>query len=105
MIKSSYFRRFGACVTVLTALGLASCKSDSKSSTPTVAQTIFVVSEDNPQSKLLTEIYAQSLEKGGFRVSRVDPVTDLAAGYALLKSGAADLFVSHTAELLHYLAA
>jgi len=70
MITSSYFRRFGACLAVLTGLGLASCTSDSKDSTPTVAQTIFVVAEDNTQSKLLTEIYAQSLEKGGFRVSR-----------------------------------
>ena len=105
MITSSYFRRCGACLAVLTGLGLASCTSDSKDSTPTVAQTVFVVSEDNPQSKLLTEIYAQSLEKGGFRVSRRDPVADLAAGYALLKAGTADLFVTHTGELLQYLAA
>ena len=105
MINSSYFRRFGACLAVLTGLGLASCTSDSKSSTPTVAQTVFVVAEDNAQSKLLTEIYAQSLEKGGFRVSRRDPVADLAAGYALLKAGTADLFIAHTGELLTYLAA
>ena len=105
MITSSYFRRFGACLAVLTGLGLASCTSDSKDSTPTVAQTIFVVAEDNTQSRLLTEIYAQSLEKGGFRVSRRDPVKDLAAGYALLKAGTVDFFIAHTGELLDYLAA
>ena len=105
MINSSYFRRFGACLAVLTGLGLASCTSDSKSSTPTVAQTVFVLSENTPESKLLTEIYSQSLEKGGFRVSRRDPVADFAAGYAALKAGSTDFFISHTGELLTYLAA
>jgi len=105
MTTSSYFRRFGACLAVLTGLGLASCTSDSDDSEPTVAQTIFVVSDGTPQSELLTEIYAQSLEKGGFRVSRRDPVADLDAGYALLKAGTVDLFVAHTGELLDYLAA
>jgi glycine betaine/choline ABC-type transport system substrate-binding protein len=104
MINSSYFRRFGACAIVLTALGLASCSSDGKKSAPVVAQTIVVVPENNTESRLLTEIYAQSLEKGGFRVARKDPVADLAAGYAALKSGAADLFITHTGELLTYLA-
>lgn len=105
MINSSYFTRIGACVTVLTALGLASCKSSSSTSTSSVAQTVTVVSENDNQSKLLTEIYAQSLEKGGFRVARRDPVADLAAGYAALKSGVANLFITHTGDLLRYLAA
>jgi glycine betaine/choline ABC-type transport system substrate-binding protein len=105
MINSSYFTRIGACVTVLTALGLASCKSSSSTSTSSVAQTLTVVSENDNQSKLLTEIYAQSLEKGGFRVARRDPVADLAAGYAALKSGVANLFITHTGDLLRYLAA
>lgn len=105
MINSSYFTRIGACVTVLTALGLASCKSSSSTSTSSVAQTVTVVSENDNQSKLLTEIYAQSLEKGGFRVARRDPVADLAAGYATLKSGVANLFITHTGDLLRYLAA
>lgn len=105
MINSSYFTRIGACVTVLTALGLASCKSSSSTSTSSVAQTVTVVSENDNQSKLLTEIYAQSLEKGGFRVARRDPVADLAAGYAALKSGVANLFITHTGDLLRYLVA
>ncbi len=105
MINTSYFTRIGACVTVLTALGLASCKSSSSTSTSSVAQTVTVISENDNQSKLLTEIYAQSLEKGGFRVARRDPVADLAAGYAALKAGVADLFITHTGDLLRYLAA
>lgn len=103
MINNSYFRRVSACAIVLTALGLASCSSDSASSLDTsVAQTVTVVAENTPQSHLLSEIYGQALEKAGFRVARRDDVADLAAGYAALKSGAADLFITHTAELLDY---
>lgn len=106
MTTSSYTRRIGACMTVLTAVGLAACKSNSDGSAPAVvAQTIVVVGEDNPQSQVLTEIYAQALEHGGFRVARRDNVADLAAGYASLKNGAADLFVTHTGELLAYTSA
>jgi glycine betaine/choline ABC-type transport system substrate-binding protein len=103
MSNSSYIRRVGICVTILTALGLASCKSDSSGGTEdAVAQTVVVVGVNTPQSHILSEIYAQALEKAGFRVARRDDVADLAAGYAALKSGAADLFVTHTAELLAY---
>ena len=106
MFNSSYIRRVGACATLLAALGLASCKSNSSStSKSTVAQTVTVVGENTPQSHLLSEIYGQALEKAGFRVARRDDVADVAAGYAALKSGAADLFITHTAELLAYTSA
>jgi glycine betaine/choline ABC-type transport system substrate-binding protein len=103
MFNSSYIRRVGACATLLAALGLASCKSDSNSTSNTsIAQTITVIAENTPQSHLLSEIYGQALEKAGFRVARRDDVADLPAGYAALKNGAADLFITHTAELLAY---
>ena len=103
MFNNSYIRRVGACAALLAALGLASCKSDSKStSNSSVAQTITVVAENTPQSHLLSEIYAQALEKAGFRVARRDDVAGLAGGYAALKNGAADLFITHTGELLKY---
>ena len=103
MFNSSYIRRVGACAALLAALGLASCKSDSSSTSDTsVAQTITVVAENSPQGHLLSEIYGQALEKAGFRVARRDDVADLAGGYAALKNGAADLFITHTAELLAY---
>lgn len=106
MSNSRYIRRVGASLTVLTALGLAACKSDSTSgSKDTVAQTVVVVGINTPESHVLTEVYAQALEKAGFRVARRDDVADIAAGYNAVKSGAADLFVTHTAELLAYTSA
>lgn len=106
MSNSRYIRRVGVSLTVLTALGLAACKSDSSSgSKSTVAQTVVVVGMDTAESHVLSEIYSQALEKAGFRVARRDDVADLAAGYNALKSGAADLFITHTAELLAYTSA
>ncbi len=106
MFHNSYIRRVGVCATLLAALGLASCKSDSSSTSNTsIAQTITVIAENTPQSHLLSEIYGQALEKAGFRVARRDDVADLASGYAALKNGAADVFITHTAELLAYTSA
>ena len=106
MFQNSYIRRVGVCATLLAALGLASCKSDSSSTSDTsIAQTVTVIAENTPQSHLLSEIYGQALEKAGFRVARRDDVADLASGYAALKNGAADVFITHTAELLAYTSA
>ncbi|MCU1392602.1 MAG: putative secreted substrate-binding protein [Ilumatobacteraceae bacterium] len=103
MSNTRYIRRVGVSLTILTGLGLASCKSDSSSTSDTaVAQTVEVVGVNTPESHVLTEIYAQALEHAGFRVARRDDVADLAAGYAALKSGAADLFITHTGDLLSY---
>lgn len=106
MTNNSYVRRGGACIVGVLLLGLAACKSTATSSNATVvAQTVTVVGLNTDESLLLSDIYSAALQKSGFRVARRDPVADLAAGYAALNSGAADLFVTSTGQLLAYLAA
>lgn len=106
MTNNSYVRRGGACIVGVLLLGLAACKSTATSSNATVvAQTVTVVGLNTEESLLLSDIYSAALQKSGFRVARRDPVADLAAGYAALNSGAADLFVTSTGQLLAYLAA
>ena len=106
MTNNSYMRRGGACIVGVLLLGLAACKSTATSSNVTVvAQTVTVVGLNTDESLLLSDIYSAALQKSGFRVARRDPVADLAAGYAALNSGAADLFVTSTGQLLAYLAA
>lgn len=106
MIKIDGRRRFGACVAVFATLGLGACgQSDGKPVGEPTAQTVTVVGLPSAQSKVLTDIYARALENKGFRVARRAAVADLAAGYAALQSGAADLFITHTGELLTFLAA
>jgi len=104
MTYSSLGRRLGACAAILSTLALAACKSDSSSPTASApSQTVTVVGVDTTESRVVTEIYAQALEKAGFRVARRNAVADLAAGYGALTGGAADLFVTHTDDLLTYL--
>ena len=106
MTNNSYMRRGGACIVGVLLLGLAACKSTATSSNVTVvAQTVTIVGLNTDESLLLSDIYSAALQKSGFRVARRDPVADLAAGYAALNSGAADLFVTSTGQLLAYLAA
>ncbi len=105
MITNSFGRRVGACIVAIGALALAACSSSSSTSGSVAApSSVLVVGLDNDQSRLLTEIYAQALEKAGFRVGRKDPVADLPAGYAALNTGQADLFVTTTGKLLAYTA-
>lgn len=105
MITNSFGRRVGACIVAIGALALAACSSSSSTSNSAAApSSVLVVGLDNDQSRLLTEIYAQALEKAGFRVGRKDPVADLPAAYAALKAGQADLFVTTTGKLLAYTA-
>jgi glycine betaine/choline ABC-type transport system substrate-binding protein len=105
MINSNYLSRIAACAVVLSALGLAACKSDSDGSDEVVAQTVTVIGLNTDESKLLTELYAEALEQSGLRVARRAAVADLAAGYSAVQGGAADLFVSYTGELLEFVAA
>lgn len=105
MLNFSFGRRIGASFVVLGALGFAACKSDSKETVAPAAQTVVIIGTDSTESKVLADIYTRALEAGGFRVARRSAVADLAGGYAALKSGAADMFVTHTGELLTYLAA
>jgi osmoprotectant transport system substrate-binding protein len=103
MTNSSFRRRLSASAVILSALGMAACKSDSNGSEAIATQTVTVVGLDNTESRVLTEIYAQGLENSGFRVARRNPVADLPAAYSALKDGAADLFVTHTNDLLTHL--
>lgn len=101
---NSYARRLVAGTVVMSALGFAACSSDSKDEVAPVNQTVTVIGTSSPASQLLTELYAESLERGGYRVARRAPVADLAAGYAALNGGVADLFVTYTGELVEFLA-
>ena len=106
MATNSFGRRVGVCVIALGAAALAACSSSSDAvPKPAPLEAVVVVGFDGDQSQLLTEIYAQALEQSGYRVGRKDPVTDLAAGYAALVNGEADLFVTYTGQLLAYTAA
>ena len=102
MISSRIGRYVGASLLTVGSLATSACASSGASTgdTTVLSVTLTVVGLDNNQSRLLTEMYAQALEKGGFRVGRKDPVADLAAGYVSLKNGQADLFVTYTGDLL-----
>ncbi|MEO6126045.1 MAG: glycine betaine ABC transporter substrate-binding protein [Ilumatobacteraceae bacterium] len=103
MFNSSY-GRIGACGLVIAALGIAACKSDAKTEQAPLAQTVTIIGLDTSESKVLVDVYARALEGAGFRVARRGEVADLATEYTALKSGAADLMIGHTGELLAYLA-
>ncbi len=105
MFKVSFGGRIGACCVVLATLGAAACSSDSTTIEIPPAQTVTIIGTGSTESKILSDIYANALRAGGFRVARRGAVADLSGGYAALKSGAADLFVTHTGELLTFLAA
>jgi osmoprotectant transport system substrate-binding protein len=83
---------------------LAACGSDSSSSNDTVAvkPRIVVSSTTDAESKLLEEIYAQSLEKAGFRVARKQAFDSQAALLAAVESGSVQLAAATTHELYTY---
>jgi len=101
MTTTHFGARVGAAMFILGALGASACGSSGSSPTTDAAiETVVVVGFDNDQSRVLTEVYAQALEKAGIRVGRKDPVADLAEGYAAIKSGQADLLITYTGDLL-----
>lgn len=85
------------------ALVLAACGGDDDSSvTSTVPPRprIVIGFGDQRESRLITEIYAQSLEQAGFRVARKDTVLDRAGALAALKSGEIQFYVDYSNSLL-----
>jgi osmoprotectant transport system substrate-binding protein len=85
------------------ALVLAACGGDDDSSaTPTVPPRprIVIGFGDRRESRLVTEIYAQTLEQAGFRVARKDTVLDRAGALAALKSGEIQFYVDYSNSLL-----
>ena len=94
-------RRVSAALLILCSMGVSACgSSGSAPTTDATVETVVVVGFDNDQSRVLTEVYAQALEKAGIRVGRKDPVADLAEGYAAINSGQADILITYTGDLL-----
>jgi glycine betaine/choline ABC-type transport system substrate-binding protein len=101
MITTHLGRRISAALLILGSLGISACgSSGSAPTTDATVETVVVVGFDNDQSRVLTEVYAQALEKAGIRVGRKDPVADLAEGYAAINSGQADILITYTGDLL-----
>lgn len=101
MTTTHLSRRVSAALLILGSLGISACgSSGSAPTTDASIDTVVVVGFDNDQSRVLTEIYAQALEKAGIRVGRKDPVANLADGYATIKSGQADILITFTGDLL-----
>ena len=95
------------------ALALGACGSDSDSTSDSSSATTAVpgastsftvtVSSGNfPESQLLAEIYAQSLEQAGIRVARKDSIGAREAYYAAIKAGEVSLIPEYTNSLLSY---
>jgi osmoprotectant transport system substrate-binding protein len=90
------------------AVVFGACGDDDSSSgaiVPVVGATINVVATEQPESRLLAEIYAQGLENAGFRVGRKDPVADRAAAYQKLVDDSAQFTPEFTSSLLSFLSA
>ena len=76
-------------IPVVAALLFGACGSDESSSADTgvtIPKITLGVTTD-PESRLLGELYAQSLEGAGYRVSRKTPYADEAALYAAVAAG------------------
>lgn len=89
------------------AVVFGACGDDGASdvSVPVVDATINVVATEQPESRLLAEIYAQGLENAGFRIGRKDPVADRAAAYQKLVDDSAQFTPEFTSSLLSFLSA
>jgi len=90
------------------AVVFGACGDDDGSSeaiVPVVGATINVVATEQPESRLLAEIYAQGLENAGFRIGRKDPVADRAAAYQKLVDDSAQFTPEFTSSLLSFLSA
>ena len=99
LVKS---RRLLIALPVLSGLALVACGGGDSSPTTTVLAkpTIEVGYSDHPESRLITEIYAQALESAGFRVARKDTVLNREAGLAALKSNEIQLYIDYSNDLL-----
>ncbi len=90
------------------AVVFGACGGDDSSTDASVAvvdATINVIATEQPESRLLAEIYAQGLENAGFRIGRKDPVADRAAAYQRLVDDSAQFTPEFTSSLLSFLAA
>jgi osmoprotectant transport system substrate-binding protein len=86
------------------ALVLTACGDDGSSdaTTPGAAPSITISSADFPESQLLSEIYGQALENGGYRVARKDPIGSRELYYKAIAAGEVDLVPEYTNSLLSF---
>lgn len=102
---SSPHRRTLAVLALLVALASAACGSSNPLGGGAVSgdlKSIIVGSGDFPESKILAEIYAQSLEANGFNVSRQLGIGSRETYIPALKDHSIDLVPEYTGNLLLY---
>ena len=91
-----------AALPVVGALVFSACGSDSSSSADTgvAIPRITLGMTTDPESRLVAELYAQTLEGAGFRVARKTAYADDAALYAAVLAGDVQLAAQRTNSLL-----
>ncbi len=88
---------------LVAALALGACGSDDKSDATTPStQKIVIGQADFPESQLIAQIYAQSLENSGFRVSLKDPLGSRELYYKAIQANEIQLVPEYTNSLLSY---
>jgi osmoprotectant transport system substrate-binding protein len=94
-----------AALPIACALVFSACGSDAATSTDTAVPIpkITVGMTIEPESKLVAELYAQTLEGAGYRVARKSPYSDEAALYAAVLAGDVQLAPQLTNSLLRTL--
>lgn len=86
-------------------LAFAACGSDEKAASTTSAAAAAVVtvgSADFPESQLLSEIYAQTLQANNVRVARKDPIGSRELYYQAIVNNEIQLVPEYTNSLLSY---
>jgi osmoprotectant transport system substrate-binding protein len=87
----------------LSALALvAACGGgdEATSSTPFVPKKVTIAYSSDPQSMLLTEIYAKALENSGTRIARKQTKLDRNAALKALEAGEIQLYIDYSSGLL-----
>jgi len=91
-------------LTLVGALGIAACgdDDDEPAATAPEAQVVTVGSANFPESQLIAAIWAQSLEDGGVRVARKDPIGSRELYYQAIGADEIDLVPEYTNSLLSF---
>ncbi len=87
----------------LSALALlAACGGgdNATSSTPFVPKKVTIAYSSDPQSLLLTEIYAKALENSGTRIARKQTKLDRTAALKALEAGEIQMYIDYSSGLL-----
>src|ERR1700694_4901285 len=100
-------RSWGLTLVALLALITAACGSSNPLGGGAVSgdlKSIIVGSADFPESKIIAEIYAQSLEANGFTISRQFGIGSRETYVPAVKDHSIDLVPEYTGNLLQYFA-